>query len=357
MKAKRFPVFYIFLLVLVVLTLILTECGKSYLRDVLKEYEDSQYKYVAEEILESHFNSGDVAALYQLFDSQISEMETPEGVAEYFARLTGEGGFSLQSTSTGLDEKIEYAVKCDGKRFATLTLDKSGAKTENGFALYELKDAKLNEKLFITRTVIIPVGYSLTVNGMAADEKYSGGDVITSALGDDLPGDLLGISYTTYTFENLLSEPIFTVTSPLGTSSPVTLLEGGVYFANVVFDTQIPTDLAEYVIDATEAYACYLQKDAVFGKVAKYLDPDTELYNSIRTSPNWMVISHNSYSFEDAEVTEYYEYNDVSFACRVTLTHVLKYKGLADYRDYIDITWYLTKKDGKYLIYDSFNNN
>lgn len=356
MKAKRIPVFYIFLLVLVVLTLILTECGKSYLTDVLREYEDSQYKYVAEEILESHFNSGDGEALYELFSSQISEMETPERASAYFNELIGGKEFSLQSTSTGLDKRIEYAVKCDNKRFATLTLDKSGQTTEKGFALYELKDARLSENLFIERSIKVPLGYTVTVNGIAAGEEYTGGDIITTAIGDDIPGNLLGIHYTTYNFDKLLCEPDFIVTSPAGTPAKITETESGIY-AELVFDTTIPDDLREYVIDATEAYACYLQKDAVFGKVAKYLDPDSQLYQSIRTSPNWMVISHNSYLFEDAEVTEYYEYNENAFSCRVTLTHVLKYRGLQDYRDYIDITWYLTKKDGKYLIYDSFNNN
>lgn len=357
MKAKKIPVFYIFLLVLVVLTLILTECGKSYLTDVLKEYEDSQYKYVAEGVLESHFNSGDGETLYELFSSQLSKMETPQGVAAYFDELTGGDEFTLQSTSTGLDEKIEYAVKCNDKRFATLTLDKSGETTENGFDLYELKSAKLNEKLLIERSIMLPVGYTLTVNGNVAGEEYSAGDIITTAYGDEIPGDLHSIQYTTYVFPNLLNEPVFEVKSPAGNAAEVTLLESGVYCAELVFDKTISAELAEYVIDATEAYACYLQKDAAFGAVAKYLDKSSTLYDSIRTSPNWMVIDHNSYSFEDAEVSEYYEYNDTAFACRVTLTHVLKYRGLQDYRDYIDITWYLTEKDGKYLIYDSFNNN
>ncbi len=357
MKAKKIPVFYIFLLVLVVLTLILTECGKSYLTDVLREYEDSQYKYVAEEVLESYFNSGDRKALYELFDSQISEMETTERAAAYFDELTGGKDFSLQSTSTGLDEKIEYAVKCDGKRFATLTLDKSGEKTEKGFDIYELKDAKLNENLLISRSVMIPVGFSLKVNGIDAGEEYTGGDIITTALGDEIPGNLVGIEYTTYSFDNLLGEPEFEVYSSAGNSAEVVLLDSGIYCAEMVFDETISPELADYVIEATKAYACYLQKDAVFGTVAKYLDSSSSLYQSIRTSPNWMVIDHNSYDFEDADVTEYYEYNDNAFACRVTLTHVLKYRGLQDYRDYIDIIWYLTEKDGKYLIYDSFNNN
>lgn len=357
MKAKKIPVFYIFLLVLVVLTLIITECGKSYLTDVLEEYENSQYKYVAEEVLESYFNSGDREALYKLFDSQISEMETPERVKAYFDELTDGKAFSLQSISTGLDKKIEYVVKCDDKRFATLTLDKSGEKTEKGFDLYELKSAKLNEKLFVSRSVLIPMGFSVKVNGIDAGVEYTKGDIITTALGDEIPGNLVGIEYITYSFDNLLSEPLFEVYSPLGNPAEVTLLESGIYCAEMVFDETISPELAEYVIEATKAYACYLQKDAVFGKVAKYLDTSSKLYQSIRTSPNWMVIDHNSYDFEDAAVSEYYRYNDNAFACRVTLTHVLKYRGLQDYRDYIDITWYLTESDGKYLIYDSFNNN
>ncbi len=356
MKAKKIPVFYIFLLVLVVLTLILTECGKSYLTDVLKEYEDSQYKHVAETVLESYFNSGDGKAMYELFSAQISEMESPERAAAYFDELKKGKEFSLQSVSTGLEDRIEYAVKCDGKRFATLVFDKSGATTEKGFDLYELAEAYISESVFIERSIMIPVGYSIKVNGKAAGEEYSGGDVITTASGDDIPGDLLSIRYTNYTFDKLLCEPTFEVVSPMGNPAKITVLDSGTY-AELVFDKTIPDDLAEYVIDATEAYACYLQKDANFGKVARYLDPSSQLYESIRTSPNWMVIDHNSYSFEDAAVSEYYEYNENAFACRVTLTHVLKYRGLQDYRDYIDIIWYLTKIDGKYLIYDSFNSN
>ena len=353
MKIKKFPIFYIFLLALVVLTVIFTEFGKSYLTDVLEEYENSQYKYVAEEVLENNFNSGNGEALYQLFKAQISEIETPERVKAYFDELKGENSFSLQS----LDKQIEYAVKCGDKRFATLTFDKSGAKTEKGFDLYELKNAKLSEKLFIERSVMVPSGFSLYANGVLIGEEYFSGETVITTYDDELPCNLLGIEYKTYVLSGLLGEPQIEVKSPAGNAAEVVLLENGSYFANMTFDKSISAELSDYVIAATEAYACYLQKDANFGKVAKYLDSSSKLYHSIRTSPNWMVIDHNSYSFEDAEVTEYYEYDENSFACRVKLTHVLKYRGLQDYRDYIDITWYLKKINGKFLIYDSFNNN
>ena len=40
MKAKKFPIFYICLLILIVIVVVLTELGKSQLKDVLEEYED-----------------------------------------------------------------------------------------------------------------------------------------------------------------------------------------------------------------------------------------------------------------------------------------------------------------------------
>lgn len=357
MKTKKLSLFYIFLIGFVVLTLIFTEIGKSYLRDVLEEYENSQYKYVAEEVLESNFNSGNGETLYQLFKAQISEVETPEGAKAYFDEIVAENTFSLQSTSTGLDKKIEYAVKCNDKRFATLTFDKSGAKTKNGFALYELTSAKLNDKLFIERSVFVPVGYTLFVNGTEVGSEFALGEVFKTSLDDEMPGNIAGVEYVTYVVGGLLGEPDIKVVSPAGNEAKISLVKDGIYCAEIVFDKTISNELFDYVIDATEAYACYLQKDAVFGTVAKYLDKTSELYTSIRTSPNWMVISHNSYLFEDAEVSEYYEYDEDTFSCRVKLTHVLKYRGLQDYRDYIDITWYLKKSNGKFFIYDSFNNN
>ena len=357
MTTKRIPVFYIFLLLLVVLVVALTEIGKSYLTGVLEEYEDAQYKYVAEDVLDTYFVSGNGEALAQLFRAQISEVEDQKRTAEVFNALTEGKTFSLQSVSTGLTDKIEYVIKCDDKRFATLTLAESGERSEHGFSLYSVEDLRLNENLFFSRSVWIPVGYSLKVNGMDAPAEFCDNEIVSTAYQDMFPGEVLGIHYTKYTFASLLSEPEFAVLSPNGSAAPISLLEDGSYCGEMVFDTPIPEELQTYAIDATEAYACYLQKDARFGTVAKYLDPSSVLYENLRTSPNWMVIDHDSYAFEDAEVTQYHVYDDTSFSCRVRLTHILKYRGLQDYRDYIDITWYFTKNDGKYLIYDSYNNN
>lgn len=357
MRNKKFPIFYICLLVLVLVVIVGTEIGKVYLTDVLEAYENSQYKHVAEDFLESHFTSGNGETLAELFRPQMSKMESDENAAKTLAELTNGKTFSLQSVSTGLTDKIEYVIKCDDKRFASLALSKGGETDEFGFAQYTVSEVLLNENLFFTRSVSVPVGYTVFVNGIPADASYCLGNSITTTFGDDIPGNIPAVEYTTYSFANLLSEPSFEVLSANGIAAPVTLADNGEYYAEIVFDTEMPADLQAYAIEATKAYACYLQKDAGIGAVAKYMDKSSLLYENIRTSPNWMVINHNSYDFADAEVTEYYIYNDNAFSCRVTLTHILKYKGLQDYRDYIDITWFFTLIDGKYLIYDSFNNN
>jgi len=357
MKTKRIPLFYIVLLLVVLLVIIGTEIGKVYLTDVLETYENSQYRHVAEDFLDSHFSSGNGEALAKLFGSQISEMEDPEKAAETFNALTSEKTFSLQSVSTGLTDDILYVIQCDDKRFASLKIEECGTTEKYGFAQYAVSEVLLNENLFFSRSILVPTGYTVKINGKNADSIFCNNDVITTALGDRIPGDILGIPYTTYSFSNLLCEPTFEVFSPTETPAKVTLLESGEYCAHVVFDTVMPDDLQTYAIDATKAYACYLQKDAGFGAIAKYLIKNSQLYENIRTSPNWMVIDHSSYAFADAAVSEYYVYNESAFSCRVTLTHILKYPGLQDYRDYIDITWYFSESDGKFLIYDSFNNN
>lgn len=354
MRTKKFPVFYICLLVLVVAVVILTEFGKSVLKDVLKEYEDSQPKYVAEDFLESNFDSVVGETCAKLFASQISAYETEESIARYFSEVTEKKEFALQSVSSGVGGDLQYVVKCDNKKFITFNVVKSGETTEHGFDLYRLSDIVLNEKLLNTYSVEVPVGYSLTVNGISADEKYCLGDRIETESQEFMPEGVDGIIYTTYTFDKMCGVPTFTVTAPNGKTCEVVQKENGVYHSEIVYDDALADAYSEYVIEATKAYACYLQKDATFSKVGKYMDPTSQLYANIKSSPNWMVIDHNSYDFEDVTTSEFYAYSEDIFSCRVTLTHVLKYPRLDDYRDALDITWYLRKVDGQYLIYNSF---
>lgn len=356
MKKKQFPVFYICLIVFVVLTVIATQIGKSYLKDILTEYEDSQYKYVAEDFFESNFNNSNGETLATLFESQIPRFETKENFAKYLSKITDGQPFSLQLTTSGLNEEKLYNVICGDVKFATFTLEKASEKSEHGFDLFRPSTPVFNEKLFNSFSIEIPIGYTLKLNGNIVDDSYCLGDRIPTKSHEFMPEGIEGITYTTYTFDELCIEPSFEVFSKEEKPCVISVKDNGVYFADIVYNEELANEFSEYVIEATKAYACYMQKDAYFGKVSKYLDSSSQLYTNLKTSPNWMVIDHQGYDFEDAVAGEFYEYGEGVFSCRVTLVHVLKYPRLEDFRDTIDMTWYLREVNGKYLIYNSYTN-
>lgn len=356
MKNKNISFYYLFIFVLVVSVIILVESvGKPYLNNYLKDYEDSQYKHVAQSFLEDNFNAGGAEALAKLFSSQISELESQETIRVFFEEIIQGTSFSNQSISQGLNEDIKYIIKnSDNLKIATLTVAPTGEYSHHGFELYEPSDVELNVNLLKSFSIEIPIGYHLKANGFSVDEKYCLNDKIYTDTQNFMPGGMDGIVYTTYQLNKMCAEPNFEVTSPDGIVTKIELLENGVYRADIVFNDKLAAEFSDYVIEATKAYACYLQKDAYFSSVSKYLDPSSSLYKMISSSPNWMVIDHTSYAFEDVTASEFYSYSDDVFSCRVTLTHVLKYPRLEDYRDSLDITWYLRKINNKFLIYNSY---
>ncbi len=353
---KKFSAFYAVLIVIVILTVIATEVGKVYLKDLLVDYEDSQYKYVAEDFFENNFASGDAKTLAELFGAQIPRFETADRFEKFLSGITEGKELKLQLTTVGLNEDKVYNVICDDVKFATFTLEKTEEKSKYNFDLYRPSEVVFNENLFESYSIEVPLDYTVNVNGFTTDSSYSNGDRIPTSSHEFMPDGVEGITYTTYAFENLCGTPEFTVLSKDGESCNISESEDGVFRADIAYDAKLEAEFADYVIEATKAYACYMQKDANFGKIGKYMDPSSQLYKNIKTSPNWMVITHDSYDFENAVASEFFAYSEDVFSCRVKVVHVLKYRRLEDFRDTIDMTWYLRKVDGKYLIYNSYTN-
>lgn len=383
MKLKKISPFYICLIAFAIIVIILTQFGKAYLNGLLKDYEESQYKYVAEDFFKTNFSDGDTKTVTKLISENVSEYETEERISAYVQEITNNNKYTYQHSISGLSDFEKYTVMCGNLKIAEFNLVKSGEKTENNFDIYKVADFSVNSKLLNTYTIKIPAEYTLTVNGTSADEKYITStediEITKSAI---TTGESVLIEYNVYTFENLCYQPLYEVMTPSGEICELYLEADnqGVVRAEYVFEesstvlinepektfdddvakakgAEFAEKYTDYIIDATEAYACYMQKDASFSRVSKYLDPSSDLYYKLSTSPNWMVITHHSYAFEDAEVSEFYAYSDEIFSCRITITQVLKYSGLADYKDYIDITWFLKDAgNGKYLIFDSYTN-
>ena len=386
MKAKKISVFYICLLIVVILVVSATQIGKFYLKDVLTEYENSQYKYTAEDFFKNNFSDSSPEALAELFKSQVAEYETEERFATHLSKITSNNTFSFNKAASGISDEIKYSVNCGNEKFATFSLEKSDEKSKKGFDLFRPSSVLFNENLFNTAIFELPMGYSLYINGFLIDDKFiiDKFDFDVSAFSDEIES----IEYLVYSVPKLCDGFEYTVNDSDGANAIVSE-QDGVFRADVSFDKTndivmfegiekefsdeeakergsiLETEYSTYVIDATKAYAQYMQKDANFGKVSKYLDSSSDIYDTIRLNENWMVISHFANWFEDEKVFDFYAYSDDVFSCRITITQVLRYSESSgnsqkditkDYRDYIDITWLLRKVNGKYLICDSYTH-
>ena len=88
--------------------------------------------------------------------------------------------------------------------------------------------------------------------------------------------------------------------------------------------------------------------------VIKSIDHTSPLRH--RAAPGDELLSINGNRIVDVLDYKFYAYDPDTFSCRVTMIHVLHRIGSADYRDYIDTTFYLRRVGEQYLMYDRLNH-
>ena len=172
-----------------------------------------------------------------------------------------------------------------------------------------------------------------------------------------MPDGVRGVYYSKYVIEGLITDPSILVKASDGKQTELRYDETDeVWKAEYLPDVSLVDELGAYVTEAAEKYAVYTQGDCGFGAIKGYYDPNSPLYTNIRTLENMFVIDHSSWSFENEKISEFYRYDDSTVSCRVSFVHILHKPGAEDFRDYIDMTLYLKDVNGKYLIYDRYNN-
>lgn len=332
------------------------------LRSYLADYESVQPKYAAEKVFSEYFSPVDYEALLEYADESLTKFNKKEALVAYLSTLTDGKELSYHNVSTGVDaDAAKYIVKYseDGQdiKIASFTLRKSDEKSPKGFSVYKLSEAELFFPASVCVQILVQNGYTPYVSGKALDESYIVEADIPSDANAHLPEGVGGVFFSRYEVGGLVEVPEIEIKSPAGEAKNAFLdEESGCYEAVPDYDDALAEEYTEYVIKAAELYATYMQNDCSFGKISPYFESGTQLYNDIRTTTTAWVIDHDSYHFEDEEASEFYRYDENTFSCRIKLTHVLKRSRLEDYKDYVDITFYLRKSDGKYLIYDRTNN-
>ena len=357
---KRFPVFYIIYFVCIAIVLAAVHYGLGIVKEYLADYESAQPQYEAERVFNEYYTADSFDDLVNLCDVTLSPYETKDAVSRYLTEFTKDKKITYSAITTGLDTSVRYIVKADDIKFSSFTLKESDKKTDLGFTLYEVADFELYCSGNESARVTAPKGYLPYVNGVMLDASSLTGEEARDKTCDFMPDGVEGIVYQSYAIDGLYFAPTdVSATTADGRDCNVRVLDDGSFYADILYDDTLAAAQTAYVTEAAQAIAKYMQNDAYFYVPAAYIDPDSELYENVRTSLTYFAISHVSYSFEDTAVTEFYRYDENTFSCRVSFTHVLKYSqysGLDDYKDYIDTTYFFRRVGDKFLMYDRYNH-
>lgn len=361
--AKKMPKFYLVLIICWVVALAALTAVLFVVRDYLADYESVQPKYVADEVFEKYFVSGDYLSLIKHSSLNESKFESDEMLAEYISSITDGKELSYHNISSGMDTDVsKYIVKyTEGEKdikVASFTLSVSDEKSEKGFKKYELLDFELFYRSDISVRIKAIKGAVPYINGVMLDSSYIIEDNVPHETNAHMPDGVEGIKFTIYEVDSLISAPNVKVCDAEGNELEIELAKSDdlYYYTKLVYDEVLEAEYSDFVIEAAKSFASYMQNDTTLQKLNPYFEKGTELYKSIRSTLQWAVIDHDSYDFEDVEASNFYRYDENTFSCRVKLTQVLKRKRLEDFRDTMDATFYLRMVDGKYLIYDRTNN-
>lgn len=360
-KRKRIPLFWKIFFAAVAGVLILIHGALFWVNGFLKDFEAAQPKHVAEQIFGTYFADFSADVYLDICDEGTAKYETRDNLITYLDTLTKEAEITYHSVSTGMDDTLQYVVRAGDTKFASFTLveDTEGKKSRftrykpGSFALYTDAKTKVD--------IEIPTRYTLYLNGVEVEREYITKEGIETPSCAHMPQGVNGTTLERYKVTGFIQPPTVEVRSPDGQNAPVEEVKKGLYRASVVSDQLMAEQYSEWFIEAATKYAIYMQYDSKvaamrFSSVAPYFDPDSKLYEDIRTVENGFVIEYERYEIKDEKAFDFIRYDDNIFSCRVTLTHVLYRRGMDDYVDHLDITFYARQNGDQLLIYDMDSN-
>lgn len=350
MKKKLSPFYIVYFSVLAVLIVALF-VAIYFLKGYLTKYEASQPIHKAEQVIDEYFKADDKNMLLAKSTYVIPKYSSVLEVVSYLDEVIDNDSINCYSISSGDENTASYAVTSKDLKIATITL--SAIETD-GIKNYELDSINLTIGGSNSAKIKAPEGYTVYVNNVPLSEENLTEEREESESCKHMYEGTDGIVYVTYKIDGLFSEPKITAKDKNGNSvsgapadSENTVYNVPLYYADVT------EDIKSDVLSAAEAYAAYMQNDAAFTKIARYVDRKSNLYENLRKSETMWVIDHNGYSIDNPEVSELYYYDENTFSCRIKFVHVLHRRGADDYENNFDMTFYYRNVGGNFLIYDS----
>lgn len=357
MKNKKMSLFFKIYLSVVAFFVLLLIAASIVLWTYLDAYETTRPKHVAKEVFETYFKNGEIGALIDKFPSEDMYFESAESINNGVKERYDTQKFEYFPVSTDTDGSEKYAVASEGKRLAYFTVSPTDKKASYGFKYYELSSAEMFFTSYGTVSVKVPKGFKLSINGIEVAEKFISEADIEGVSCKYMPNDSVkGVMYDMYTVKGLVFEPTIKVTGPDSREAVLNYNETEEYFDTELFyDEELKKSQSQYVIAAATEYTKYLSNDAPFSAIAAYLDRKATIYRRVESVEVEWVRPH-TYKITEQKAEEFYKYSDDVYSCHVSLKLTMMQSGQPDFDEFIDLTLYLHKVDGKYKIYELILN-
>lgn len=296
-------------------SLALTALALFGLWKLLAQYEASRPAVVAEKMAAA-------LALGQLdsLEPALAEQQSPfADAAALETALRGRLEGTQIASRSDPENPDSYLLTSDGQPFARVTLEPDGRQGMVGFPKWKAGSTSLLWQLTEEYTVTAPRQASVTLNGqpLAPEEGESG--QLDGYKG--LPEGMAAPELVRWTLR-AAGQPQLTA-SMEGSGECRVDWQGSAATVYLPASEELQQQLAPLAEEVSRLYARFITQDATFTQLAAHLIRGSTFYTSLTQFYNGWYTNHDSYQFENLELSDFQLYSPDHLSCRIKFDYTV----------------------------------
>ena len=265
---------------------------------------------------------GDFESIYAISDFDETILNTKAEFLKYLSRLYdgNTDTLTVREKVTSTDERKEYSLYMGGKRICGLTLLKNPEWGETAWSYITEINYLPPTKIYASPNARISVnGVDLSLLNLPAQPAQE------QLLGGVKDANKIPV-VNAYTLENLLNPPTIEALALSGDVCTVTQTDETSYHVfSPILDT-VRAEREELAKNMAFKYAEFVARDATREEVLQQVYAGSDLYGTIRNFSNHWFTGHDSYTFNNVQISGYTQYTDLDFSCDVSFQPVYRRK-------------------------------